>query len=66
VTAPCLTAFSGTGSAPSHVAMRDHDEEDPKTPHPVWILKKRSNPSEAAEAIPIRKDDERDHHRHVV
>jgi hypothetical protein len=52
--------------------MREyHDEEDPKIPHPVWILKKRSNPAEAAEAIPIRKipirkDDERDHHRHVV
>jgi hypothetical protein len=46
--------------------MRDHDDEDPKTPHPVGILKKRANPAEAAEAIPIRKDDERDHHRHVV
>jgi hypothetical protein len=45
--------------------MRD-DEEDPKTPHPVWIIKKRSNSAEAAEAIPVRKDDERDHRRHVV
>ena len=46
--------------------MRDHDEEDPKAPHPVWILKKRSHPAETREAIPIRKDDDRDHHRHVV
>jgi hypothetical protein len=47
--------------------MRDYyDEEDPKTPHPVWILKKHSNPAEATEAIPIRKDDEHDRHRHVV
>lgn len=45
--------------------MRD-DEDDPKTPHPVWILRKRSNPAEAAEAVPIYKDAERDHHRHVV
>jgi len=46
--------------------MRDYDEEDPKKPRPVWTLKKRSNPSEAAEAVPVRKDDERDRHRHVV
>ncbi|HEX3765118.1 MAG TPA: hypothetical protein VHW23_40760 [Kofleriaceae bacterium] len=47
--------------------MRDyHDEADPKTPHPVWRFKKRSNPSEASEAIPIRKDHERDRHLHVV
>ena len=47
--------------------MRDyHDDVDPKAPHPMGRLKKRSNPSEASEAIPIRKDDERDRHRHVV
>jgi hypothetical protein len=46
--------------------MRDYDEEDPKKPHPLSITKKRSNPAEASEAIPIRKDGERDHHRHVV
>jgi hypothetical protein len=46
--------------------MRDDYDEESKTPHPVWILKKRSNPAEAAEAIPIHKDDERDRHRHVV
>jgi hypothetical protein len=57
---------SGTGTAPIRVAMRDHDEEDPKTPHPMWILKKRTNPAEAGDATPARKDDERDHHRHVV
>ena len=46
--------------------MRDYDEQDPKAPHPVSIMKKRSNPTEATEAVPIRKDAERDHHRHVV
>lgn len=46
--------------------MRDYEEEDPKKPHPLWIEKKRSNPAEALEAVPICKDDERDHHRHVV
>jgi len=46
--------------------MRDHDEEDPKRLQPVWIGKKPSNPGEAPEAVPCRKDDERDHHRHVV
>ena len=45
--------------------MRDYDEEDPKKPHPLWIEKKRSNPAEALEAVPIGHD-ERDHHRHVV
>jgi hypothetical protein len=45
--------------------MRD-DEDDPKTPHPVWIFRKRSNPAEAAEAVPIHNPAERDHHRHVV
>lgn len=45
--------------------MREHDEEDPKAPH-LDSTKKRSNPAEAAEAIPIRKGDERDHHRHRV
>jgi hypothetical protein len=45
--------------------MCDHDEEDPKTPHPVWILKKRTNRAEAGEATPVRNDDER-RHRHVV
>lgn len=45
--------------------MCDHDEEDPKTPHPVLIVKKRTNPAEAGESSPIREDD-RDHHRHVA
>ena len=47
-------------------AMREYHEEDPKAPHPVWGTKKRSNPAESSEAVPIRKDDDRDHHRHVV
>jgi hypothetical protein len=46
--------------------MRDYDEDDPKKPQPVGLMKKRSNPSESAEAVPIRKDNERDRHRHVV
>lgn len=46
--------------------MRDHHDEDPKQPHPVWNLKKRSNPTEASEAVPVRKDNDRDRHRHVV
>jgi hypothetical protein len=46
--------------------MRDYDEQDPKKPHPLWIEKKRTNPGEALEAVPIRKGDDRDHHRHVV
>lgn len=46
--------------------MRDYDEEDPKKPQPVRILKKGSNSTEASEAVPCRKDDERNRHRHVV
>jgi hypothetical protein len=46
--------------------MRDYHEEDPKRPHPVWITKKQSSPAEASEAVPIRKDNDRDRHRHVV
>jgi len=46
--------------------MRDHDEEDPKKPHPLWAVKKRSIPAEAAEAVPVRNDNQRDRHRHVV
>jgi hypothetical protein len=45
--------------------MRDYDEQDPKKPHPLSAMKKRSNPAEAAEAIPVRNN-ERDRHRHVV
>jgi hypothetical protein len=59
--------FFGHRICTEHDRMRDyHDEADPKTPHPVWRFKKRSNPSEASEAIPIRKDHERDRHLHVV
>jgi hypothetical protein len=46
--------------------MRDYHEEDPKKPHPLWSLKKRSNPAESTEAVPIRKDNDADRHRHVV
>jgi hypothetical protein len=50
-------------------AMRDHDEEDPKKPQPVRVPGKGINAAEAAEAapwLPLRKDDDRDRHRHVV
>jgi hypothetical protein len=46
-----------------------HDEEDPKKPQPVQSAKKGTNPAEAREASPwrpTRKDNDRDHHRHVV
>jgi len=46
--------------------MREYDEEDPKKPHPVWTVKKRSSPTEASDAVPVRKDGDRDRHRHVV
>jgi len=49
--------------------MRDYEEDDPKKPQPVRDSKKATNHAEAAEAGRwrlIRKDDDRDHHRHVV
>jgi hypothetical protein len=46
--------------------MRDYDEEDPKKPQPVHVLKKQSNSAEASEAVPCRKEGERERHRHVV
>jgi hypothetical protein len=50
------------------VAMREYDEEDPKSPHPISTRKKGTNPREAYEGAPwshIRKDEDRDRHRHV-
>jgi hypothetical protein len=50
--------------------MREYDEdEDPKWPRPVRVVKKESNEFESAEVAPwrtTRKDFDRDHHRHVV
>ena len=49
--------------------MRDYDEEDPKKPQPVRVPLKGTNAYEAAESAPwrpIRKDLDRDRHRHVV
>ena len=48
--------------------MRYEDEDDPKKPRPVRVPKKGTNTVEAAEGAPwlIRKDDDRDRHRHVV
>jgi len=48
--------------------MRDYDEEDPRKPYPVRPFRK---PVGAAEAVEtpwrlVRKDDDRDRHRHVV
>lgn len=44
--------------------MRDYEDEF-KRPQPMWIAKKRSNPTEASEAVPVRNDDEHERHRHV-
>jgi hypothetical protein len=44
------------------------DEEDPKRPRPVTRPKKDITGLEASEAMPwshVRKDNERDRHRHV-
>jgi len=38
------------------------DDDDPKKPRPVHATKKRDGWAEMDEA---RKDDDRDHHRHV-
>jgi hypothetical protein len=48
--------------------MRRDDEDDPKKPRPVKVPKKGTNAVEAAEGLPwlLRKDDDRDRHRHVV
>ena len=48
--------------------MRHDDEEDPKKPQPIAVTKKRTNALESAEggSRPLRKDDDRDRHRHVV
>lgn len=46
----------------------EFDDEDPKSPRPVTFAKKRTNSMEAREALPwsqLRKDDDRDRHRHV-
>jgi hypothetical protein len=45
--------------------MRDYEDKF-KRPQPVGIVKKRPNPSEASDAVPVRNDDEYEHHRHVV
>jgi hypothetical protein len=44
--------------------MRNEDHEDPKSPRPIGVTKKRTNRSELAEAVPVT-DVERDRHRHV-
>ena len=48
--------------------MRPDDEDDRKKPRPVKVPKKGTNAVEASEGAPwlLRKDDDRDHHRHVV
>lgn len=48
--------------------MRDYDEEDPKKPRPVRVLRKGPNALESGEANrrrPTRSDDDLDRHRHV-
>jgi hypothetical protein len=48
--------------------MRHEDEEDPKKPQPIAVAKKGINAPEADEATPwlVRKDHDRDRHRHLV
>ena len=48
--------------------MRHDDEEDPRRPQPISVAKKGTNALEATEGTPwlIRKDHDRDRHRHVV
>lgn len=47
--------------------MYSDDEGDPKKLRPVRVKKKGTNAAESAESIaPLRKDDDRDRHRHVV
>jgi hypothetical protein len=48
--------------------MRDHDEEDPKKPRPVRVIRKGYNAMESAEVTPrrtTRNDLDLDRHRHV-
>ena len=56
--------LAGLLYAPSNVAMVPffEDDDDPKKPRPVHVTKKRDGWAEMDEA---RKDDDRDHHRHV-
>lgn len=59
----------GIGSAQHWLAMRTHEDQDPKKPQPVRTRKKGSNSAEIAEVTPwrnARKDLDRDRHRHVV
>jgi hypothetical protein len=44
----------------------DPDDDDGKKPSPVTLRKKGTNATEASEAgEPLRKDNDRDHRRHV-
>jgi hypothetical protein len=47
--------------------MRYEDEDDPKKPQPTRRRLKGEGDREAQEHAPyaVRKDDDRDHHRHV-
>jgi len=58
----------GTRHAKFCSVMRNDDEDDPKKPQPVAVTKKTTNAHEGAEREPwpIRKDNDRDRHCHVV
>jgi hypothetical protein len=43
--------------------MYDEDQEDPKKPRPVRISRKHEGSDERSES---RKDEGREHHRHVI
>ncbi len=68
VTAFCLAGFQAPDLHFSLLAMRDHDEDDPKKPRPVRIPKKDGSLAEAEEPSPwqpIEQDVSRDRRRHV-
>lgn len=56
----------GTQNAPATRVMRSDPDDEGKKPAPVKIRKKGTNTAEGDEAnVPLRKDAERDRHRHV-
>ena len=65
---PCARQSLGHWICTAFVTMRHDDEDDRKKPRPVRAPRKGTNAVEAAEGAPwlLRKDDDRDRHRHVV
>jgi hypothetical protein len=65
VTASCLVFFFSASTMHRRRTMCPffEDDEDPKKPRPVRFARKGDGDLECDEA---RKDDDRDHHRHVI